>query len=71
MAEILEQEQCFSIKDLAIKGKDILALGVPEGKLVGEILKHILDMVINDELDNHLESQMAEAKRYLGAMKDG
>lgn len=70
MAEILEQEQCFSMKDLAIKGKDILALGVPEGKLVGEILKHILDMVINDELDNHLESQMAEAKRYLGAMKD-
>ena len=59
------------MKDLAIKGKDILALGVPEGKLVGEILKHTLDMVINDELDNHLESQMAEVKRYLGAMKDG
>ena len=69
--EILEQEQCFSMKDLAIKGKDILDFGVPEGKLVGEILKHILNMVINEELDNDIESQVEEVKRYLEAMKDG
>lgn len=71
MSEILEKEQCFSMKDLAIKGKDILSLGVPEGKLVGEILRHILDMVINGELENCIEVQMSEAKQFLEARQDG
>lgn len=65
MSDILEQEQCFSMKDLAIRGKDILAFGVPEGKIVGDILNHILDMVINGELENYIEVQMEEAKRFL------
>lgn len=71
MSEILEKEQCFSMKDLAIKGKDILLLGVPEGKLIGEILRHILDMVINGELENCIEVQIAEAKQFLEARQDG
>lgn len=68
MSEIIEQEQCFTMKDLAIKGKDILALGVPEGKLVGKVLTHILDMVINEELDNCIDVQIAEARKYLGSI---
>lgn len=49
---VLEQEQCFSMKDLAISGKDILALGVPEGPEVGRILNELLDMVIDGEIEN-------------------
>ena len=33
MEEVRKQEQCFSMKDLAINGKDIMSFGVPEGKL--------------------------------------
>ena len=62
---VIEQEQCFSMKDLAINGKDIMSLGVPEGKLVGDTLRHILDMVINGELSNELEPQMQIAQQYL------
>lgn len=65
MSDILEQEQCFCMKDLAIRGKDILAFGVPEGRIVGDTLNHILDMVINGELENYIEVQMEEAKRFL------
>ena len=71
MSEILEQEQCFCLKDLAIRGKDILSFGIQEGKLVGDTLNHILDMVINGELENYIEVQMEEAKRYLEARQNG
>lgn len=63
--EVIEQEQCFSMKDLAINGKDIMSLGVPEGRLVGDTLRHILDMVINAEIPNETEPQMQAAQQYL------
>lgn len=63
--EVVEQEQCFSIKDLAINGKDIMSFGIPEGKLVGDTLRYILDMVINGEIPNEAEPQMQAARQYL------
>lgn len=63
--EVIEQEQCFSMKDLAINGKDVMSLGVSEGKLVGDTLRHILDMVINAEIPNEIEPQMQAAQQYL------
>ena len=63
--EVIAQEQCFSMKDLAIRGKDVMSLGVPEGKIVGDTLRHILNMVINGEIPNEIEVQMGVAKQYL------
>lgn len=63
--EIIEQEQCFSIKKLAVNGSDIMALGAPEGRLVGDTLRHILDMVINGELPNEAEALTQAAREYL------
>lgn len=62
---VIEQEQCFSMKDLAIRGKDVISLGVPEGKIVGDTLRHILNMVINGEIPNEIEVQMDVAEQYL------
>lgn len=50
--EIQAEMQCFSLKDLAVNGRDIMALGVKEGKMVGDILKTLLDKVIDEELPN-------------------
>ena len=63
--EVIAQEQCFSMKDLAIRGKDVMSFGVPEGKLVGDTLRHILDMVINGEIPNEIEPQMQAVQQYL------
>jgi len=71
MSEVLEQEQCFSLKDLAISGKDILALGIPEGRIVGDILRHLLDKVINEELENSADILIDETHKYLEEAKDG
>lgn len=51
--EILAAEECFTLKDLAINGKDLLVLGIPEGKQIGEILNVLLNMVIDDEIENN------------------
>lgn len=65
MNSIISEEQCFAIKDLLIRGADILNLGVPQSKLVGEILNHLLDRVISGELDNKREVLINEVKYYL------
>ena len=65
LEKVIEQEQCFSMKNLAINGRDIISLGVPEGRLVGDTLRHILNMVINGDLSNEFESQMQAAQQYL------
>lgn len=65
MEEVIKQGQVFSIKDLAINGKDIMSFGVPEGKIVGDTLQFILNMVISGDVENTIEAQMEEVKKYL------
>ncbi|MBE6757224.1 MAG: HD domain-containing protein [Ruminococcaceae bacterium] len=49
---VSEKEACFSLKDLAVKGSDITALGVSAGPIVGKILKHLLNEVIDGQIEN-------------------
>ncbi len=53
--DIIRQNQCFAMKDLMINGNDVMALGVPEGRRVGEILHAALDAVIDGEVPNERE----------------
>ena len=51
-------------KDLAISGKEIMALGAT-GKEVGEILDSLLEHLIKEPEDNDLEVLSALAQKYL------
>ena len=44
----LAQSQALSLRDLAVSGKDLAAMGIPPGKRMGIILKELLDAVIDD-----------------------
>jgi tRNA nucleotidyltransferase (CCA-adding enzyme) len=44
--EIIEEGECFSIKDLDITGKDIIDLGYKQGRIIGYILNYLVDAVI-------------------------
>lgn len=61
--EIIEAEECFSIKDLAINGKDLIALGVKPGKDIGIILNKLLEKVIEEPDLNNRESLIAMVKQ--------
>lgn len=50
--QVLQEKPCFSLKDLAVNGKDVLAQGIPAGEKVGQILNALLDQVIEGKLPN-------------------
>lgn len=60
--KILENRECISLKNLAVTGKDLLAIGIPQGKAVGECLKALLKIVIDDPEKNTREYLLAAAK---------
>ncbi|KHS57471.1 hypothetical protein QX51_08010, partial [Terrisporobacter othiniensis] len=45
LKEIEENNECYTVKNLKVNGKDIMALGY-ENKAVGEILNYLLKEVI-------------------------
>ncbi|MCT4545151.1 MAG: CCA tRNA nucleotidyltransferase [Vallitalea sp.] len=50
--EITRLDQCVSIKDLEINGKDLIDNGVKEGKQIGVLLSKLLEIVIDDPSKN-------------------
>ncbi|CAM3011884.1 CCA tRNA nucleotidyltransferase [Hathewaya histolytica] len=59
---ILKEEQCFKIKDLKIRGLDLINIGI-EGKNIGIVLKKLLDLVIDDYSINYREKLLELAKK--------
>ena len=60
--QVLEQRQCFCIKDLMVNGHDLMSLGIPEGQKIGITLHNLMDMVINDEIENDKEKLLSYVK---------
>lgn len=46
--EICVAKQCVSLKDLAVTGRDLIGAGMTPGKEIGEKLKELLELVIED-----------------------
>lgn len=54
--KICEEKQCTSLKQLEIKGRDLINLGYPEGPKLGEELNRLLNMVIDDPSLNNYDT---------------
>ena len=52
---IIAEEQCFSLKDLAVNGSDLVAVGIEKGPQIGVLLNQLLDEVISGNLPNERE----------------
>ena len=54
--KILEKNQCLSLKELAVDGKDLIELGMKPGKELGEALEMLLGHVLDFPEDNTREA---------------
>ena len=50
--EIIQENECFSLKDLKINGYDLINLGF-KGVIIGDILDNILRLVLEEKLENN------------------
>ena len=63
--EILERRECFSLKDLAVNGTDLIAAGVAPGPAVGAALRTLLDAVMDGRAENEKATLLAYLKENL------
>lgn len=57
---VLAQDACLSLRQLAVDGNDMTALGL-HGPAVGEMLHALLDAVVDGELENTRQALLAHA----------
>ena len=53
--EVIARQQCFSLRELAVTGADVIAAGIEPGPQIGRVLRALLERVINGELPNDRE----------------
>ena len=62
ISEILEEESCLSVKDLAISGNDLIEAGMEPGPRIGLCLDSLLEQVLDETLPNEKEPLLEAAK---------
>lgn len=65
LVEIIENNECYNLKNLDISGDDLVKIGVQKGRQLGQILDTLLFEVINDNLQNDKETLLKFAKQNL------
>ena len=60
--EVLKEDECFSLKDLAVNGKDLIGVGYKSGKELGNTLNKLLQLVIDGDCPNEKEKLLQEAE---------
>jgi putative nucleotidyltransferase with HDIG domain len=64
--EELERKPPFGLKDLEVDGDDIKReFRLPEGKLIGDVLDHLLELVLDDPDMNDYDTLINAARDYL------
>lgn len=53
---IIRQDACFSLRQLAVNGDDLLAFGLPCGKEIGVRLQQLLDAVVDGTVENQKDA---------------
>lgn len=70
-AGIRERGECLTLKELAVKGNDLIAAGVKPGEEVGRRLKRLLRLVLENPRLNKKEILLDLAQKESNNAKDG
>ena len=65
LQQIIAENACLKISDLAVDGKDLLALGYPAGPQLGQCLNHLLEQVVEETLPNEKAPLLHAAEAFL------
>ena len=63
LSEIEDRGDCYSLSALAIKGKDLVSLGIKPGPRMGELLHLALDYVMRNPKENEKEILLSYLKK--------
>jgi len=64
---VLNEKEPFGIKDLAVNGNDLKEIGIPESSVMGNILRFLLEEVLEHPEKNNKDKLMDLAKTYFCA----
>lgn len=56
--KVIADKECFKLKDMAVKGDDLIKSGMAMGPEIGKTLSMLLDKVISEEIANDKDSLM-------------
>ena len=55
------EQSCLSVKDLAVGGRDLMALGMPPGRALGRVLEILTEEVMDEKLPNERRALLRRA----------
>ncbi len=58
-----QKKSALSLKSLAVNGKNLMEIGIPGGKMLGEILNELFETVLDDPSQNTKETLLNIAKK--------
>ncbi|MDF2880293.1 MAG: hypothetical protein K0R54_850 [Clostridiaceae bacterium] len=61
---IINKKIPLSLKDLNVNGEDLIKIGIPRGKRIGDVLNKLLELVLIDPQLNKKEMLIDIAKKY-------
>lgn len=62
MEELIREDACLKVTDLAINGRDLMALGF-SGPAIGQCLNSLLQQVLDEQLPNEKEALLKAARQ--------
>lgn len=70
LEKILAGQACFQLKDLAVHGEDLLQLGITKGPELGNLLRALLNAVLENRCFNQREALLSLAKQLYPALQE-
>jgi len=67
--EILREDPCLQIKDLAVGGRELMELGYEPGPKLGQALESLLLLVVDEVIANEPEALLEKAKELMEVEK--
>ena len=61
--KLLEEHACVTLRDLSVKGRDLMELGYTPGPEMGRALNRLLELVVEGECPNEREALLDRAKK--------